>query len=86
MTTAAESENQFLEHMPGEIKELLHWHADAKSVPAGQSVIECVERFLGAMYEDGAVLPTNLSASAPDVLALVLLQYRTSPRSPLVLG
>ena len=33
------------------------------------------------MYEDGAVLPTNLSASAPEVLALALLQHRTSPRS-----
>jgi tetratricopeptide (TPR) repeat protein len=81
VTTAAERENQFLEHMPGEIKELLQWYADAKSVPAGQSVTDCVERFLGAMYEDGAVLRTNLSASAPDVLALVLLQYRTSSRS-----
>jgi hypothetical protein len=38
-------------------------------------------RLLGGMYEDGAVLPTILLASAPEVLALVLLQHRTSPRS-----
>jgi tetratricopeptide (TPR) repeat protein len=80
--TAAEGENQFLKHMPGEIKELLQWYADAtSSVPAGQGVTEFAERFLGAMYEDGAVLPTNLSASAPEVLALVLVQHRASPRS-----
>src|SRR6202021_2988875 len=46
-----------------------------------QSIADFAGRFLGSMYEDGAVLPTNLSASTPEVLALVLLQHRTSPRS-----
>jgi tetratricopeptide (TPR) repeat protein len=36
---------------------------------------------LGGMHEDGAVLPTNISASAPEVLALTLLQHWTSPLS-----
>jgi tetratricopeptide (TPR) repeat protein len=82
VTTAAQGENQFLEHMPGEIKELLQWYADARSsVPASQSVTEFAGRFLGAMYEDGAVLPTNLSTSAPEVLALALLQHRVNPQS-----
>jgi hypothetical protein len=82
VTTATDAENQFLEDMPGEIKEVLHWHASAQStVPASQSMAEFAGRFLGAMYEDGAVLPTNLAAPAPEILALVLLQHRTSPRS-----
>ena len=28
MTTATDAENQFLENMPGEIKEVLQWYAD----------------------------------------------------------
>lgn len=80
--TVADVENQFLEDMPGEIKEVLRWHADAQSRgPASQSMADFAGRFLGGIYEDGAVLPTNLSASAPEVLALVLLQHQSSPRS-----
>lgn len=80
--TTADAENRFLEDMPGEITEVLEWHADAHSrVSASQSMAEFAGRFLGGMYEDGAVLPTNLSASAPEVLALALLQHRTSPLS-----
>ena len=48
---------------------------------ASESMTEFAGRFLGGMYEDGAVVPTNLSASAPEVLALTLLQHRTSPLS-----
>jgi len=82
VTTAADAENQFLENMPGEIQEVLQWHAGAQSrVSPSQSMAKFAGRFLGAMYEDGAVLPKNLSASAPEVLALVLLQHRTSPGS-----
>ena len=80
MTTKTDAENQFLENMPGEIKEVLRWYADGQSrVPASEKTTEFAGRFLGGMYEDGAVLPTNLSASAPEVLALALLQHRTSP-------
>jgi tetratricopeptide (TPR) repeat protein len=71
-----------LQNMPGEIKEVLRWHADAQARGrASQSIAAFAGRFLGGMYEDGAVIPTNFSASAPEVLALVLLQHRTSPRS-----
>jgi tetratricopeptide (TPR) repeat protein len=81
-TPVTDAENEFLENMPAEIKEVLRWHADAQSRgEASQSIADFAGRFLGGMYEDGAVLPTNLSASAPQVLALVLLQHRTSPRS-----
>ena len=82
VTTATDAENQFLENMPGEIKEVLHWYADGQSrVRASESMTEFAGRFLGGMCEDGAVVPTNLSASAPEVLALTLLQHRTSPLS-----
>ena len=78
--TTADAENRFLENMPGEVAEVLQWHADAHSrVSASHSMAEFAGRFLGGMYEDGAVLPTNLSASAPEVLALALLQHQTSP-------
>jgi tetratricopeptide (TPR) repeat protein len=81
VTTATDAEN-FLENMPGEIKEVLDWYADGQSrVRASESMAESAGRFLGGMYEDGAVVPTNLSASAPEILALTLLQHRTSPLS-----
>jgi tetratricopeptide (TPR) repeat protein len=80
--TATDAENQFLQHMPGEIKEVLQWYADGHSkARARESMTEFAGRFLGGMYEDGAVVPTNLFASAPEVLALTLLQHRTSPLS-----
>ena len=83
VTTATYAESQFLENMPGEIKEVLRWYADGQSrVPASEKTAEFAGRFLGGMYEDGAVLPTNLAASAPEVLALALLQHRTNPRNP----
>jgi tetratricopeptide (TPR) repeat protein len=76
------AENQFLENMPDEIKDVLHWYAGGQSrLGAGESMAEFARRFLGGMYEDGALLPTNLSASAPEVLALALLQHRTNPLS-----
>jgi tetratricopeptide (TPR) repeat protein len=82
VTTKTDAENQFLENMPGEIQNVLHWYADGQSrIPASKSVAEFAGRFLGGIYEDGAVIPTDLSASAPEVLALTLLQHRTSPLS-----
>jgi tetratricopeptide (TPR) repeat protein len=82
VTTTTGAESQFLEDMPGEIKEVLHWYADGQSrIQASKSVAEFAGRFLGGIYEDGAVIPTDLSASAPEVLALTLLQHRTSPLS-----
>src|ERR1700691_2663925 len=80
--TAADAQNRFLENMPGEIIEVLQWHTAAGSkVSASQRMAEFAGRLLGGMYEDGAVLPAKLSDSAPEVLALALLQHRTSPLS-----
>jgi tetratricopeptide (TPR) repeat protein len=82
VTNVTDTENQFLENMPGEIKEVLHWYAGGQPrVKADESMADFAGRFLGGMYEDGAVVPTNLSASAPELLALTLLQHRTSPLS-----
>jgi len=82
VTTTTDAENQFLEGMPGEIKEVLHWYADGHSkIRASDRMAEFAGRFLGGMYEDGAVIPTDLPASAPEVLALTLLQHRTNPLS-----
>jgi tetratricopeptide (TPR) repeat protein len=82
VTTATDAENQFLENMPGEVKEVLRWYADGPSrVPASEGMTGFTGQFLGGMCEDGAVVPTNLSASAPEVLALILVQHRTSPLS-----
>ena len=62
--------------------EVLQWYADARSrIPASQNMAEFAGRFLGGMYEDRAVLPTNFSPSAPEILALVLLQHQESPLS-----
>ena len=61
---------------------MLQWHAEAQSkVSASQGMAEFAGRFLGGMYEDGAVLPPKRSDSAPEILALALLQHRTSPLS-----
>ena len=82
MTTTTDGENQFLENMPGEIREVLHWYADGQSrIPASKSVAEFAGRFLEGIYEDGAVVPTDLPAPAPEILALTLLQHRTNPLS-----
>src|SRR5579884_803963 len=82
VTTVTNAENRFLENMPGDIKEVLHWYAGGQSCArASESMAEFAGRFLGGMHEDGAVVPTNLSASAPEVLALTVLQHKTSPLS-----
>ena len=82
MATKTDAENQFLENMPGEIKDVLRWYAHGQSrIPASKSVADFAGRFLGGMYEDGAVIPTDLSASAPEILALTLLQHLTNPLS-----
>lgn len=77
-----DAENRFLDNMPSEIVKVLQWYADARSrVLASESMAEFAGQFLGGMYDDRAVLPTNSLASAPEVLALTLLQHRTSPLS-----
>lgn len=77
-----DTKNGFLENMPGEIEEVLQWYAEAQSrAPASESMAGFAGRFLGGMYEDGAVVPINLSASAPELLALILLQHRRNPDS-----
>jgi len=76
-----DAESEFLENVPTEISEVLDWYRDRQSRAPSQVISDFAGKFLGAIYEDGAVVPTNLSASTPEVLGLTLLQHRASPRS-----
>ena len=77
-----DAESRFLENVPTEIGELLDWYHDEQSrAPASQVLLDFAGKFLGAMYEDGAVIPETLSAPAPEILALILLQHQRSPQS-----
>ncbi len=82
MTTVTDSENRFLENIPTEISQVLDWYRNGKSrAPANPVLFEFAGKFLGAIYEDGAVVAETLSASAPEILALVMLQHQRSPQS-----
>lgn len=81
MTSLTDTESRFLENVPPEISEVLAWYRDGQpGAPASQVLLDFAGKFLGAMHEDGAVVPETLSASAPEILALVLLQHRGSPQ------
>jgi len=77
-----DAESRFLKNVPAEISEVLDWYRDGQSkAAASQRMADFAGKFLGAMYEDGAVIPETLSAPAPEILALILLQHQRSPRS-----
>jgi len=78
-----DAESRFLENVPTEISEVVDWYRDRQSRTAASQVMsDFAGKFLGAMYLDGAVVPETLSASAPEILALLMLQYQASPQSP----
>jgi tetratricopeptide (TPR) repeat protein len=82
VTTVTDAESRFLESVPTEISEVLDWYRDRQPRTAASQVMsDFAGKFLGAMYQDGAVVPETLSASAPEILALLLLQHRGSPQS-----
>jgi len=82
VTSVADAENRFLENVPAEISEVLDWYRETKSrAPANPVLLEFAGKFLGAIYEDGAVVPKTLSTSAPEILALLMLQHQRSPQS-----
>ncbi len=83
MTSVTDAESRFLENVPTEISEVLDWYRDGQSrAPASQVLLHFAGKFLGALYEDGAVVPETLSASAPEILALLLLQHRGVLKAP----
>lgn len=77
-----DAESRFLENVPTEISQVLDWYRDGQSRASATPVLlEFAGKFLGAIYEDGAVVPETLSASAPEILALLMLQHQRSPQS-----
>ena len=81
VTTVTDAENQFLENMPGEIKEVLRWYADGHQGPGQPKHGRFCREILGRNVRGRRCCSHKPSASAPEVLALTLLQHRTSPRS-----
>ena len=73
MNATNDMESRFLEDLPTEIKDVLDWFnvGHARGVPP-QNLTEFAGKFLGAMHDDGAVLPEITADSAPQTLALVL--------------
>lgn len=78
-STASSAENRFLADVPPEIREVLDWHAKgAARGDAGAKLTEFASKFLGALIEDHAVIPTA-GVSAPELLALTLLHHQRNP-------
>jgi tetratricopeptide (TPR) repeat protein len=79
---AVDIPRRFLCEAPPEIRDVLDWFNVGQ--PRGFSsprIAEFAENFLGAMHDDGAVLPEITPDSAPQTLALVLLHHTKSPES-----
>ena len=80
MTTAANMTSRFLEDAPSEIKDLLDWYcAGQEQGPPARQLNEFAAQFLGAMHEDGALIPTPPAVSAPHMLGLILLHHLRNP-------
>jgi tetratricopeptide (TPR) repeat protein len=75
-------ESRFLGDVPTEISDVLDWFnvGQARGVPPSH-VTEFAGKFLGALHDDGAVLPDITEDSALQTLALVLLHHTKSPES-----
>ena len=80
MTNApSDGEGKFLANVPPEIQEILEWYtARAVQGSPAPKLTEFASKFLGAMSEDHAVIPT-VAVSAPELLALTLLHYQRNP-------
>jgi len=70
----------FLDDVPVEIQDLLNWYGTGQpQAPPIQQMIEFASHFLGAIHEDGALIPMNIAVSAPHMLGLILLHHVRSP-------
>ena len=79
MTSVIDTDGRFLEDVPAEIRGVLDWYgAGGPQRAPGQDMMEFAGKFLGALRDDGAVVPETPATSAPQVLALVLLHHRSS--------
>ena len=78
--TVGTERSEFLEDVPAEIRDLLDWYgAGRPQAPPTQQMIEFASHFLGAIHEDGAVIPMNIAVSAPHMLGLILFHHLRSP-------
>jgi len=82
VTGATDMPSRFLGDAPTEIRDVLDWFAmgHARRVPPSH-LTEFAGKFLGALHDDGAVLPDIREDSALQTLALVLLHHTKSPES-----
>jgi hypothetical protein len=68
-----------LDDVPLEIRDLLDWYgAGRPQAPPTQQMIEFASHFLGAIHEDGALIPMNIVVSAPHMLGLILFHHLRS--------
>jgi len=80
-SSARDGESRFLVHAPPEIRDLLDWYrVEPARKPASPETIEFAASFLGAMAEDGAIIPTHAAPPA-ETLALTLLHHLNNPRN-----
>lgn len=82
MTGSTDMPSRFLGDAPAEISNVLDWFnaGEARRGPPPH-LTEFAGRFLGALHDDGAVLPDITEDSAVQTLALVLLHHVRSPES-----
>jgi tetratricopeptide (TPR) repeat protein len=82
VTTTANGTSRFLEDAPSEIKDLLDWYCAGQTQgPPPHQMTEFAAQFLGAIREDGALIPTTPAVSAPHMLGLVLLHHLRNPEN-----
>lgn len=82
MTSATSNgDSKFLADVPREIREVLDWYAaGAARGDAGAKLTGFASKFLGALVEDHAVIPTA-AVSAPELLALTVLHHQRNPEN-----
>jgi hypothetical protein len=79
VTSIGAETSEFLEDVPVEIRDLLDWYGAGRPHAPAQEMIEFASHFLGAMHEDGALIPMNVEVPAPHMLGLVLLHHLRNP-------
>jgi len=67
VTSVTDTARRFLEDAPPEIRDVLECYGDGNAKePLAQDISDLAGKFLGAPYEDGAVVPDTLHVSAPE--------------------
>jgi hypothetical protein len=67
VTSVTDTARRFLGDAPPEIRDVLDWYGDGDPKEASaQDISDFTGKFLGALYEDGAVVPKTLQVSLRD--------------------